>query len=411
MPPQDPRAGGLALAERPAERPAERAADRPERLSGHSASPVRCRTGGVSRRSLLRGLGVGAGAFAAGACGAPGPGGPAGGTGPSVVDQRGRRLELAGPVRRLVTIVIPAASMLMAIDSGVDCLVGMNSSAATAIRDGILGKIFPAAAHIAGDVADDSFAPNVESIVALDPDVVVQWGDRGSEIIAPLENAGVMVLGLKYGTQQDLETWIGLFGTLLGKPDRAAALVGRMHERLAGFRSASPSAAGKPKILYFNRLRGGITVGGNGSYNDFYINLVGGTNPAAGLSSQAGVSAEQVLAWDPDIVLVGNFDSATPEDVYANPAWQGMSAVRSRRVYKIPLGGYRWDPPCAESPLMWQWLRSIAFLDAGAGQLRAQMQDDYRFLYNYDLTDADVDRILWTDVNAGSANYRWLYAG
>jgi iron complex transport system substrate-binding protein len=60
---------------------------------------------------------------------------------------------------------------------------------------------------------------------------------------------------------------------------------------------------------------------------------------------------------------------------------------------------------------MWQWLRSIAYPGAGAGQLRAQMHDDYRFLYNYDLTDADVDRILWTDLNAGSANYRRLYAG
>jgi hypothetical protein len=39
------------------------------------------------------------------------------------------------------------------------------------------------------------------------------------------------------------------------------------------------------------------------------------------------------------------------------------------------------------------------------------MHDDYRFLYNYDLTDADADRILWTDLNAGSANYRRLYAG
>ena len=396
MPRHVPRTGGPALAERP---------------DGWVRRRAASRTRGVSRRSLLRGVGVGAGALALGACGTPGSGGAGGGAGLSVVDQRGRRIELAGPVRRLVTIVIPAASMVAAIDSGVDHLVGMNSSAAKAIQDGILGKIFPAADRIPGDVADDSFAPNVESIVALDPDVVVQWGDRGSEIIAPLENAGVRVLGLRYGTQQDLETWIGLFGTLLGKPDRAAALVGRMHDRLAAIRSAPPIVAGKPKILYFNRMRGGMTIGGNGSYTDFYINLVGGTNPAAGLSSQASVSAEQVLAWDPDVVLVGNFDSATPEDVYGNPVWQGMSAVRSRRVYKVPLGGYRWDPPCAESPLMWQWLRSIAFPEAGAGQLRAQMHDDYRFLYNYDLTDADVDRILWTDLNAGSANYRRLYAG
>ena len=45
----------------------------------------------------------------------------------------------------------------------------------------------------------------------------------------------------------------------------------------------------------------------------------------------------------------------------SDPVWQNVSAVRERRVYKVPLGGYRWDPPGQESPLMWHWLTDIAF--------------------------------------------------
>jgi hypothetical protein len=33
------------------------------------------------------------------------------------------------------------------------------------------------------------------------------------------------------------------------------------------------------------------------------------------------------------------------------------------------------------------------------------MRDWYRFLYNHDLTDDEIDRILFTAENAGSAGY------
>lgn len=365
----------------------------------------------LSRRSLLRGAGA-AGAVLLAGCGSSGPGDPAGPAagGVSVTDQRGRLLTLDEPAKRVVTIVIPAASMLVALDARPDRLVGVNASAAEAIRGGILGEIYPAAARIPGNVSDQSFVPNVEAILALNPDLVIQWADRGSEVIAPLENAGLTVAGLTYGTQADLEAWIGLFGTLIGRPDRADALLGRMRRRLDSVRAAPP-AGPPPKIVYFNQMRGGLKAAGKGTYNDFCIELVGGRNPARELPGHAAVDVEQVLAWDPDIVLVGNFDPATPaEDVYSVPAWRGMSAVRNRRAYKVPLGGYRWDPPNQESPLMWRWMRAMAFPDpsgAAGTQLRAEMLDDYRFLYGHELAQRQIDAILRTEMNAASANHRW----
>ena len=339
---------------------------------------------------------------------------PAGASGAvSVLDQRGQRVVLAGPARRIVTIVIPAASLMVALDRGVSRLVGVNASAAQAIHEGVLGEMFPSALQLSGSVADDSFAPNVESILGLNPDLVIQWGDRGAEIIQPLENAGLTVAGLTYGTQADLETWISLFGALIGKPTRSRALLARMRQRLAAIRAVGTGADQRPTILYFQRMRGGLKIGGRGSYNDFCIDLVGGTNPAAGLMDESGVDVEQVLAWNPDIIVVGNFDPATPEqDVYSVRAWQGLSAVRSRRVYKVPLGGYRWDPPSQESPLMWSWLRAIAHPTAdqpGSG-LRAQMVADYQFLYDYTPSDAQINRILMIPLNAGSANYAQFHA-
>jgi iron complex transport system substrate-binding protein len=119
---------------------------------------------------------------------------------------------------------------------------------------------------------------------------------------------------------------------------------------------------------------------------------------------------EQVLRWDPEVILLGNFDNAMPQDVYSDPVWQSISAVRSRRVYKVPLGGYRWDPPGQESPLMWHWLSGIAFPEARSG-LRAKVTEYFRFLYNHEPTSEELDKILWTAGNSGSADYQQFNAG
>lgn len=155
-------------------------------------------------------------------------------------------------------------------------------------------------------------------------------------------------------------------------------------------------------------------VAGKGTYNDYYIKLVGGQNPASGdhgVKGMAGVETEQVLHWDPDIILLGNFDEAKPDDVYRKHAWRTVSAVRSHRVYKVPLGGYRWDPPSHESPLMWQWLSQVAFPNKGSSDLHDKITKYYQYFYDHTPTDRQLDQILRHDMNRKSAHYRQFAVG
>ena len=209
------------------------------------------------------------------------------------------------------------------------------------------------------------------------------------------------MLGLKNtGTQEDVDAWVTMFAAMLGKPERAAEIKARSDKELAEIKAlAAGRGSAGPSILYFNRFTGGLKVAAANTYNDFYIKLVGGSNPATGKdplpgSGMVGLDVEQVLRWDPEVILLGNFDQAMPQDIYSDPVWQNVSAVRSRRVYKVPLGGYRWDPPGQESPLMWLWLSDIAFPQARSG-LRGKVTEYFRFLYNHEPTAAELDKILW----------------
>ncbi|WP_202868475.1 ABC transporter substrate-binding protein [Kribbella sindirgiensis] len=338
---------------------------------------------------------------------------PSAAAGLEVTDQRGTTLRLDHPARRVVTIPMPAASLLIAVDQGVQRIAGMHQASWTAIQKGILGEIFPAAKEIPHAVAGQDFSPNVESVLALDPDLIVQWADEGTGVIAPLENAGLTVLGLKYGTQRDLESWIALFAAALGKPGRGQEMLARMHQNLAQW-SSDVRRAAKPSMLYLNRFTEGLKVATHNTYNDYCIKLIGAVNPATGANGlqgegMAAVDIEQVLAWDPDVVLLGNFDDAVPDDVYRSRAWKDTRAVRDRRVYKVPLGGYRWDPPSHESPLMWRWLSMVAAPGEERFDLRAEIKDSYRFFYNHETTGAQLDRILWSDINNGSAGYEQFH--
>lgn len=94
----------------------------------------------------------------------------------------------------------------------------------------------------------------------------------------------------------------------------------------------------------------------------------------------------------------------TPEDLYTDPRFAELKAVQNRQVYKVPLGGYRWDPPSQESSLMWTWLAAVVRGESAPG-LREMIADDYEFLYNKRPDDAQLDQILQTEANKDSANY------
>ena len=86
--------------------------------------------------------------------------------------------------------------------------------------------------------------------------------------------------------------------------------------------------------------------------NNFYINLARGQNVASDMGMFVEVGVEQIIAWDPEVILLNGFEAKlSPHDVYNNELLADVSAVKNRRVYKMPLGGYRWDPPNQESPL------------------------------------------------------------
>lgn len=328
-----------------------------------------------------------------------------------VTDQRGHTLVLTQPVARVVTIPIPMASMVIALDGGTSRLVGMHPSSQQSVQEGVLGTLFPQALDIRTDVVQgQSFIPNRETLLALRPDAVLQW----TEPVALLDSIGAIginAVGLINNPpdQSVLEQNIRIVGQVLGQEAKAAALIARQQavlQELKQHLAALPPAA-PPKVMYLREAsKAGFVPTGSNSYNHFWITLCGGENVAASLNGTGGnISAEQLLAWNPDFILLGSFDSSTPSLLYDDPALQTLSAVRKRQVYKFPHGGYRWDPGSQESHLTWVWVAQLLHQGQIPMDLRRMIQDEFLFLYGQKPGDAAIDRILQTELNSSSRNY------
>lgn len=326
----------------------------------------------------------------------------------SMTDMIGHQVEWSGTTKKVVTIPMPASSLIMSLDKGTSHLIGMNPEAKKLMQQNILSHIFPQAATIRDDVTRSGFTPNVETLLTIQPDIVWQWGNMGNDLITPLKQAGLPVAALLYGDEQKTREWIRLMGISLGQEQEATRqLAWRAEvEKNIQQKTASLSQQQKPRVMYLARYSPQIRVAGKNTNLQHDITLAGGINVGQNMTGSTAVNVEQILAWNPDVILLNNFEKTlTPDSIYQNPLFADISAVKTHRVYKVPEGGYLWDPPNQESPLFWQWLSDLLHPELFQWPLRSLIKTAYQDLYHYTATDSDINRVLHTDLNQKALHY------
>lgn len=314
-----------------------------------------------------------------------------------IEDQLGKEIVLDGIPDRVATTVMPFPYIFYAVVGNTDHLVGCNPSSIIAYEDSTLKYMYPELADANTDFVDTSFVVNVEELLKLEPDVVFQWNYMGDEI-EKMEAVGIKVVALQYGSLEDLETWIRIIGKMYDKEERAEDLISYFHDSVGEVTDKIDTLTPED---YKNILMmsDNLKVTGKG-FSKYYVEKSGAVNLAGDLSGEElNVNMEQIYQWNPDIIYIGNFTSLQPSDIVNHKLegqdWSVLDAVSKKQVYKIPIGGYRWDPPGVETPLMVKWMAKIQhpqlFEDM---DMRREVSDFYKKVYGFELTDAMLDEVL-----------------
>ena len=178
---------------------------------------------------------------------------------------------------------------------------------------------------------------SIESVVALQPDLVILWSQQ-VESIAALEERGIPVFGVFINCREDVYREMLLLGQLTGRENRAAELVAGTRSALGAVeqRLSILPAVGRPGV-YFMWAQGNLETSGRNSTVNELIQLSGGRNVCEDIPNEhLIVNMERVMAWNPAVIVMWYNERKDPAGILSDPGWQGIEAVKLKRVHEFP---------------------------------------------------------------------------
>ena len=232
------------------------------------------------------------------------------------VDDFGDTVTLGVAPSRIVSLVPATTELLFALGAGPK-LVGRTH-----------WDEWPAEALAVPDLGP-GVRPNVEAVLAAQPDLVVLYASADNRAAAVrLRAAGVRTLSLKVDRIEHFERSAMLLGRILADTITARVVVDSVRETLG--RVASRTARlERPRVLWPVDVAPVIVIGA-GSFLHQLIETAGGSNVYGDMSAVSPqLSLEDVHARDPDIILA---NPRLAERIRSDAAWRGLRAVREGRV-------------------------------------------------------------------------------
>lgn len=245
-----------------------------------------------------------------------------------VTDGLNRNVSLANPAQRIVSMAPSATEVLFAIGAG-DQVVGRDSF-----------SNYPETVKVLQDVGGSMGDYSYETIVSLNPDLVLASETNTPEQVKALEDLGLIVYYVKNPVDLDgLYSILETAGLITGHVQESSDLVESLKTRVAKVTQTMAEAKSTPLVFYELDGSDGSKpwTTGPGTYMDMLINMAGGKNAGAVLQdSWAQISLEELLIQDPDLIILG--DSAygfTPEQVMTRTGWDSLSAVKENHIYSF----------------------------------------------------------------------------
>jgi iron complex transport system substrate-binding protein len=240
------------------------------------------------------------------------------------VDDAGRRIYLAKPPARVVSLAPSATEMLFSLGLD-DQIVGV-----TEFCD------YPAAARSKAKVGYAN--PSAEALVALQPELVLAPKDfLRPDLQAKLEQLKIPLFVLDAKTLEDIPLQIHTLGTMFEKTSAAHEVTQRMRQQMADLKVKVETVRAK-RVLYVLNNQPLITVG-PGSFIHQMIGLAGGVNIAAQTgTAYPRLSMEAVFKEDPEVLIFpsGDVETVSRGEQQQWRRWESLSAVKHQRFHEVP---------------------------------------------------------------------------
>ncbi len=315
-----------------------------------------------------------------------------------IVDMVGRSVTIPDHVERVVGCVAPVNWMIYAVaPMKLAAFTSRPSEADWQVLDSRLKNRPVVGSFLGGQ------GVNHETLLAIDPDVVIFWGDGKSPVVQrwlkQLDQWHIPVVFVAMDHLEDYPATLEFLGALLGEPQRGSKLAryGKcILEQVAT--SVATIPAPQRRRVYYAQGNDGLETEPDRSFHAELITLAGGINVHKGrLKQRSGrekMTLEQVLLYDPEIIITA--ERAFYQDGLRNTAWQQVRAVHNDQIFLIPDHPLNWfdRPPSMMRFLGLQWLVQSFYPQTFHLDMVETTRHFYRLFFNVDLSEEEVRDIL-----------------
>src|SRR5262245_52476423 len=312
----------------------------------------------------------------------------------SVTDSAGRAVPVPTQVQRVFPAGPPAAIFLYTLAP--ELLLGWPRANRPEEREFLLPEV--GGRPEVGRITGRGNTANLEVVLALKPDLILDVGSTSPTYVS-LADRVQQQTGIPYalldGRFDGIAAAYRTLGALIGRPHDGEAYARAAEEMIKTVtgRTAAVPKGGRPRVYYARGPRG-LETGLGGSINVETIELLAQNVAGETRGGLATVSLEQVLAWNPDVIIT--IDPGFAVSVLGDRAWAPIKAVQARRVHLAPRLSFGWvdfTPSVNRLMRLW-WLAKMFYPERFPEDLGALTREFYQRFYHVAVNDAQLERLL-----------------
>ena len=251
-------------------------------------------------------------------------------------------------------------------------------------------------------------AVNYEAVIAANPTIAINSGKINDTMVSDCEalseSLGIPVVAVDNELNNSAEAF-RFMGELLGVEDHAEELAQYAEQVFTDINALSDIPEEKKVSVYFGNGEDSLETAPRGSQHAQILDVINAVNVAdleLGDGSRVQISAEQLLAWDPDVIVVNGepkadkSGSSAAEDILSNPDYASLKAVEDQKVYGTPNAPFSWvDRPAGPNRLIgMRWFSALIYPEYIKCDINEEIHKFFDLFYHVDLSDEQLENVL-----------------
>lgn len=251
-------------------------------------------------------------------------------------------------------------------------------------------------------------AINYEAVIAANPTIALNCGKINDAMVSDCDtlskSLGIPVIAVDNELNNSAEAF-RFMGELLGVEDHAEELAEYSEKIFIDIASLADIPEDEKVSVYFGNGEDSLETAPRGSQHAQILDAVNVTNVAdleLGDGSRVQISAEQLLAWNPDVIVVNGEPKAdksgnsAAEDILSNPDYASLKAVQDNKVYGTPNAPFSWvDRPAGPNRLIgMRWLSAVVYPEYIKCDVNEEIREFFNLFYHVDLSDEQLENVL-----------------